>query len=226
MRIDELKRTLPPCCEISTVPVGIYPHEAREMIIPFMPDVKTIVVLGHHVQASLEWAWFPFPAERGGNTCAADLHARSMIESVGRILESHKKKIAILPYPDACGISFKRLAAGTNLGELGDSFLFLHREWGPWVHLRVLLTDAEVVHQDGVDVPVCTHCGRCAEACPGRTLYEDHHDQQACGRYQQSERERLNIRAKYRHKCEVCARVCPVGEQPIEVMIRDKEGNG
>jgi ferredoxin len=30
------------------------------------------------------------------------------------------------------------------------------------------------------------------------------------------------IKAGYRPKCEICARVCPVGEAPHEIAIQDK----
>jgi Na+-translocating ferredoxin:NAD+ oxidoreductase RnfC subunit len=30
------------------------------------------------------------------------------------------------------------------------------------------------------------------------------------------------IKAEYRYKCEACARACPVGQAPQEIVIRDK----
>ncbi len=221
---DELQeKILPPCCNLSAAAVETYPAEGRSLIRNFLPDTRTVLVLGHHIRASLEWAWFPFPAERGGNTCAADLHAKSMIEAIERQLLLSGHKSAILPYPNDCGISFKRLAAQTGMGELGDSFLFLHPTWGPWAHLRVLLTDALVADGKWERKEICTHCGRCMEACPGKALSVGNHDQQGCGRCQQELRGRLMIKAGYRHKCEVCARVCPVGEAPHEIVIQDKD---
>jgi len=41
-----------------------------------------VAVLGHHVEASLEWIWYPFASERGGITCGADLHAKAAIENI------------------------------------------------------------------------------------------------------------------------------------------------
>jgi len=143
MKASELeKEMLPPCCNLSVAAVDTYSPEGMSLIRGFLSDARTVLVTGHHITASLEWAWYPFPAERGGNTCAADLHAKSTIEAIERRLTLAGHKSMILPYPDHCGISFKRLAAQTGMGELGESFLFLHHTWGPWVHLRVLLTDA------------------------------------------------------------------------------------
>ncbi|MCG6535319.1 MAG: 4Fe-4S binding protein, partial [Syntrophales bacterium LBB04] len=162
-------------------------------------------------------------AERGGSTCAADLHAKSTIEAIERrlLLDGHKS--LILPYPNYCGISFKRLAAETGMGELGKSFLFLHHTWGPWVHLRVLLTDALVSDGRLELKDICTHCGNCIEACPGKALSAGYHDQIDCGVTQQRLRDGLMIKAEFRYKCEACARACPVGESPRDIVILDKK---
>ncbi len=221
---DELgKEILPPCCNLSAAAVDTYSPEGISLIRRYLPDARTVLVLGHHIKASLEWAWFPFAAERGGNTCAADLHAKSMIEAVERQLRFNGHKCVILPYPDACGISFKRLAAQTAMGELGESFLFLHHTWGPWVHLRILLTDARVSDGKSELKEICTHCRRCIEGCPGKALSVGNHDQEACQRCQQELRDSLMIKAEYRYKCEACARACPSGETSREITIRDKD---
>jgi epoxyqueuosine reductase QueG len=143
--ISAWRRNLTPCCEIASASIESYPEEGRAKIAEFMSSARTVVVLGHHVKASLEWLWFPFESERGENTCTADLHAKAVVENTGRILESRGWRVLILPYPDACGISFKQLATRTSMGTMGDSFLFLHREWGPWVHLRILFTHATIL---------------------------------------------------------------------------------
>lgn len=214
---------LPPCCNLSAAAVDEYSPKGRSLIRNFFPDARTVLLLGHHIRASLEWAWYPFAAERGGGTCAADLHAKSMIEAIERRLLFEGHKSVILPYPGECGISFKRLAALTSMGELGKSFLFLHHAWGPWVHLRVLLTDALIADERGEVQGICTRCAKCLETCPGEALSKGSHDQQACGRYQQELRDSLMIKAEYRHKCEVCVRACPVGGSPQEITIRDKD---
>lgn len=223
MDIEELNRNLTDCCNIAANAVESYSSEGQGLITQFLPGARTVVILGHHIQASLEWVWFPFAIERGGYTCAADLHAKMQIESIERQLKLSGHNSLILPYPNSCGISFKRLAARTSMGEMGESFLFLHHKWGPWVHLRVLLTDAPVADRQIEIKTVCTHCGKCIQSCPGKTLTADHHDQKACGQYQQAVHDRLMIKAKYRYKCEICARVCPVAEAPLELTIKDEK---
>jgi epoxyqueuosine reductase len=223
MNADELREgMLAPCCNLAVGDVDRYSPAGMSLIRSFLPNARTVLVTAHHITASLEWAWYPFSAERGGSTCAADLHAKSTIESIERRLMLGGHKTLILPYPDSCGISFKRLAAQTGMGELGESFLFLHRTWGPWVHLRVLLTDALVIDGKSEIKEVCAHCRKCIEACSGAALSVGNHDQQRCGKSQQRIRDRLMIKAQYRYKCEACARACPVGDAPEEIIIRDK----
>jgi epoxyqueuosine reductase QueG len=223
VNVSELeKEMLPRCCNLSAARVDAYPPEGVSLIRGFLPDARTVLVTGHNITASLEWAWFPFAAERGGNTCAADLHAKAIVEAIQRRLVLGGHKCVILPYPDACGISFKRLAAETGMGELGESFLFLHQTWGPWVHLRVILTDALIAHGKRELKEICTHCQKCIEACPGKALSLGNHDRQECGRSQQRLRDNLMIKAEYRYKCEACARACPVGQGPKEIIIRDQ----
>lgn len=223
MNADELQRDfLPACCNLSAARIEDYSPEGISLIRSFFSDTRTILVTAHHITASIEWAWFPFAAERGGNTCAADLHSKSIIEAIERRLTLGGHHSVILPYPNDCGISFKRLAAETDMGELGESFLFLHHTWGPWVHLRVLLTDAFVTNGQRKSKAICTHCGKCIDACPAGALFAQKHDQQVCGLTQQRLRDNLMIGAEYRHKCEACARACRVGEPPREIEIRAK----
>ena len=121
MIAGDLQRDLPSCCNLSVAPIEAYSREGISLIRSFFSDTRTVVVIGHRITASLEWAWFPFAAERGGNTCAADLHAKSVIEAIERRLATGAHKSVVLPYPNECGISFKRLAAQTDMGEMGDS---------------------------------------------------------------------------------------------------------
>ncbi|GEM_PF-1028872 len=224
MDITEIQKSQAPCCEIVFASVESYPEDGRAKIAELMPDARTVAVLGHHVEASLEWVWYPSKSERGGITCGADLHAKAAIENISKVLESNGCRTLVLPYPKSCGISFKRLAAGTDMGEMGYSFLFLHREWGPWVHLRVLLTDADITETRALEAAdICLHCESCIEACPGQCLSIGHHDRAACRRCQQAESDRLGIRGTYIYECEVCARACPVGDQPLGVIIHDGE---
>ena len=144
MIIDILKQQIPSCCDIAVAAVDSYKQGGQERIRQFLPSAHTVVVLAHHVTASLEWAWFPFESERHGTSCAADLHAKAVIEWIHCFLLVEGHESVILPYPGSCGIAFKQLAAGTRLGEIGDSFLFLHYQDSTLLYYLIYLLQASL----------------------------------------------------------------------------------
>lgn len=221
MDVQELLRLTPSCCDIGFAHIDSYSDEEQSKLLELLATAKSVIVVGHHIKESLEWSWFNFETERGNNTCAADLHIKGVVEKVSQRLESQGFKSVILPYPGRCGILFKSLAAKTGMGQLGDSFLFLHPLWGPWVHLRVLVTEAEIEATPSLDKDICIHCGRCISECPGNAIGDGTFDGNKCNEAQAKESKRENVQG-YIYKCEICARVCPVGNIPQKVQIINK----
>ena len=106
------------------------------------------------------------------------------------------------------------------MGQLGDNFLILHPVWGPWIHLRVLLTDAEVNGQNkNLDKEICTHCGKCVSSCPGKVIGKGTFNGLLCGQTQLKMGEEID-QSTYIYKCEICLRACPVGIKPPEIRIK------
>ncbi|MEI6424824.1 MAG: shikimate kinase, partial [Lentisphaerota bacterium] len=158
---NDFRSLLPECCRIGFASIEDYKAAEKKQLLAKLPSTKTVIVIAHNVQDSLEWTWLKFKAARTGETSPADIHCLSIAESVLHRLESNGNQSTILPYPGICGPMFKTIAVPTGLGMLGDNFLFMNHDWGPWMHLRVIITDAVVeftTHQ--IDNP-CTHCGKC-----------------------------------------------------------------
>lgn len=207
---------IPSCCDIGFLSIFDSTLMEQSIIKDFFPKTNTIIILAHHVTNSLEWAWYPHETERIKSTCGADLHAKNVIEQVEYCLKEEGCTNYVVPYPGKCGIRMKDLANKTSLGHIGDNFLFLHKQWGPWVHLRLLLTDAKIESDISFNTSVCCHCGKCIAACPAKALKIDSFDGDCCGEYQMSQ----NIGIKdYFWKCEVCVRVCPIGKPPLPLKI-------
>jgi ferredoxin len=80
------------------------------------------------------------------------------------------------------------------------------------------LTDAPFESKPIVKNNVCIHCGKCVLACPASAIKEDTLDGIACNNYQMSQDN--GVKDNYYWKCEVCARVCPIGIQPVPLKIR------
>lgn len=100
---------------------------------------------------------------------------------------------------------------------MGDNFLFLHKEWGPWTHLRVIITNAEIVDSLEPCEEVCIHCGACRKACPSNAIQRGELLGRACSAYQLEISETIN---NHDYKCEVCLRACPIGVTPNPVEIQ------
>lgn len=212
MDLTEIKELIPECCTVAKIDIeNCYKNEKRSLE-EFLPSVKSIIVLGHQIKDSREWIWTQMESERENCTCIADLHTKDVMKKIKNYIQADGYNAKIIPYPGVSGVRFKKLAVKTHLGEIGDNFLFLHNEWGPWVHLRVLLTDRKISSsQKNQSDEVCIHCGKCISACPANAIGQNDFASQKCRERQ----EKSNVS----HNCEICARVCPIGEAPEKVKV-------
>lgn len=204
---------------MDAIPISSCTIDEKEIIKEMLPEVKTVIVLAHHVKHSLEWAWFPFENERNNNTCAADLHIKLECHKVMYLLEKSGYQSYTIPYPGRSGIRFKDLADKTGLGRIGDNYLFLHREWGAWTHLRAILTVAEITNSLPACKEVCTHCGICKTSCPTEAIKDGTFHGVQCNEYQLKRDIELDMKGSYIYKCGECVLNCPIGIKPEEILI-------
>jgi epoxyqueuosine reductase len=219
IKLNLLAEKLSNCCEIDAFSISLCSENERKLLKDFLPECKTVIVLAHNVKHSLEWAWFPFEAEKNNVTCAADLHLKSECEKILSLLREKGDNSFNISYPGRSGIRFKDLANKTGLGKMGDNFLFLHRKWGAWIHLRVIITEAEIIDNLPACEDVCTHCGICKASCPAKVIKDETLLGIECGKYQDIRDIENGIGGSYIFKCEECVRACPVGNTPEKVII-------
>ena len=218
--LSAIQDLLPSCCEADAADISALSDSERKALSVYSEDYNTVIVLAHHVQHSLEWIWYVFDAVRGGAVSPADLHLAAEAEKIACMLRKDGYHAVILPYPCRCGVRFKDLADKTGLGKIGDSFLFLHKEWGPWTHLRIMLTNAKISGILPSCGEVCHHCGKCIAACPAGAIKENTMLGIQCGAYQNNEYIKGHA---YEYKCEKCIRACPAGAAPREIKIEYTE---
>jgi len=214
-----LAQQLSSCCQLDSFPVSECTDQEKQFLTALLPGCRSVIVVAHHVKSPVEWMWFPLEAERNQVTCPADLHVKNECVQLISALKKVEAHSAMVPYPGRCGLRFKDLAHKTGLGKIGDSFLFLHREWGPWTHLRVLVTDAVITGRRKPCESVCLHCGLCKAHCPAQVILDDTLLGVRCDEYQDALDGELGIPGNYVCKCEVCARICPIGETPAKIAI-------
>ncbi|MDD4689575.1 MAG: hypothetical protein PHE51_07500 [Eubacteriales bacterium] len=67
--------------------------------------------------------------------------------------------------------SIRLIAAGTGVGEIGHSKVFLNKKFGPRLRLGLIFTDAELEPDPILDTgDICSHCGACVRECPGNAI--------------------------------------------------------
>jgi len=202
------------CCDVWTVSTKDLDLREAEFFQGFMPIAKTAIVLGHHVVAEEEWQWYV--AEKGGEYCAADDHAKEVSEGLQQALEAHGFSTEVVPYPRESGLQFRFVAQAAGAGAIGTNAFLLHTEWGPWIHLRVLTTEAPTRTQRVGDcVQVCNACGACISACPAGAIQDAGFDGLLCRRYRRAKDEYMPFGPQRELRyCTICAQCCPIGDKP------------
>lgn len=71
--------------------------------------------------------------------------------------------------------------------------MFLHKEWGAWTQLRVVVTEVEICDNLPSCEGVCNHCGICKISCPAKVIKEDTLLGIECSEYQSKKDSEIGI---------------------------------
>lgn len=202
-----------PCCAAWTIAISSLAVRERRFFDEFAPSSKTALVLGHHVVKKEEWRWFA--QENGSEHCVADDHTKNVCEQLKHVLEARGFRTEIVPYPGESGLQFRFVAQAAGAGEIGMNAFLLHPKWGPWIHLRILATQAPSKVKSISLTPVCNACGACVSACPAGAIQHNSFDGLLCRRYRKAKGEYVPFGPKQELRyCTICADVCPIGQKP------------
>ena len=188
-------------------------------------QVNSLVVLAQHITDPVQRVTFRTGSDYRGSrvvTCLADAMLRDACWRVAHTLEASGWKAALarnLRYGASDPrhrISYKKAAVLAGLGALGKSQLLIHPEWGPWIWLRVVVTDARLAPDAPIDFSPCEGCSRCIEACPVGALSPDGIDRDICEKVAEMPQSPivLSLSPHGHINCEECLRACPVGTAP------------
>ena len=113
-------------------------------------------------------------------------------------------------------LSYKKAGVLAGLGAFGRSQLLIHPAWGPWLRLRVVVTDAALPPDAPIDLSPCYGCRLCVEACPSGALAEEGFDRAACENFygEPASHTVAQLSPNGYINCEECMRACPVGAAP------------
>ena len=114
--------------------------------------------------------------------------------------------------------SHKAIARQAGLGSIGNSALFLHKEYGTRVRLGTIFTDCEFENPKELPPSPCTHCNICKEMCPSGAISgknwevgmerEEFFNADKCSNH---------MKKRYKHigrgaVCGLCIKYCPMNK--------------
>jgi len=109
---------------------------------------------------------------------------------------------------DVSWIPKKYLATKAGMGEFGRNNLVFFENWGSYGRIGTYLTDIEspskFIWEDARVMSACNTCGKCAMACPGKTMQDD--------RFLMYAERCINI-GRETKVCARCMEVCPINQR-------------
>lgn len=182
----------------------------------YMEGAKSLIILGVQVWDSLFDMvvkiddHHEYPDEWRGR-----YYARRMMRYL------HKLGYKTVLEPDL--LSKKRMAQMGGIGAFGKQGLIIHPEFGPWIRLRSILTDAELVPTEPFTEDLCGDCDECVKACPTNALSPYKVDPDKCllglrweERYSEEYKDIYlehcpDLTENTWLMCNTCQKACPIG---------------
>lgn len=114
--------------------------------------------------------------------------------------------------------SHKAIARQCGLGSIGNSCLFLHKDYGARVRLGTIFTDCTFENPAVMPPNPCTHCNICKDVCPsgaisGKSWHEgmereEFFNAEKCSNYMKSHFKHIGRGAV----CGLCIKYCPLNK--------------
>jgi len=127
---------------------------------------------------------------------------------------------------DASPIPEVRAAAMGGLGVIGRNGLLLTEDWGSWVFVGCLATDAPMEFAQAREIRGCMDCGACIRACPAGALRDGRVDAALCLSDLSQRSGELSPREEQLLRehgilcgCDRCQGVCPANRCAQETQI-------
>jgi epoxyqueuosine reductase len=133
----------------------------------------------------------------------------------------HKLGYKTVLEPDL--LSKKRMAQMGGIGNFGKQSLIVNPMFGPWMRLRSILTDAELIPTEPFTEDLCGECNECVKSCPTGALSPFIVDPDKCllgmkweDRYNEEFKEIYlkhcpDLTENTWLMCHTCQKACPIG---------------
>ena len=175
--------------------------DRADPIFRIMPEVKTVICFGYQLlrgmfrgieEGTTFYQYTTMAVENMEETVMpmAQLMVANFLEEQGYVALPQRRHPTIMAEENSTNpevaydvifrgvtrepqMHFSDAAIKCGIGELGMHGAILTDEFGPFVRVNFILTDA-VIEPDEVKTPhLCDRCGKCAAGCPGHAIGED-----------------------------------------------------
>lgn len=206
----------------------LYTSNLEAIVYPkyTMKSVQSIIVL-----------FVPYLTERhqkNGNislySMGEDYHikVKNLCEKISRYLKDKNLGTKFYIQSDVGTIDEKFLAYVCGLGIRGINSLIIHREYGSYGNIGIILTDGKM-EEKITPAQDCSLCMKCLRACPSGAIVGDFSiDSQICVSYLTQKKEILSeSEIKLVQKsgkvfgCDICQNICPFNQNVIKIFNSD-----
>ncbi|MGQ9679968.1 MAG: 4Fe-4S double cluster binding domain-containing protein [Candidatus Bathyarchaeia archaeon] len=182
----------------------------------YLEDACSAIILGYHVWDDM----FELVLRRGDELeYPVEWRGRLFARRVLRHLERLGYTCVFEPELS----SKKKMAQLGGLGNYGKNTLIINPKYGPWIRLRSIITNAELIPDEPFVKDLCGECDLCLKACPVEALSPYRIDPNKCllGIHP-SKRNQAHLKPLYERyaptmsknsylMCMECQKVCPYG---------------
>lgn len=115
-------------------------------------------------------------------------------------------------------ISMVRVGELAGLGKRGWNNLLIHPEYGSWIQIHAIISNADLVGAIEMENDPCIKCGNCVTACPVNAVKPNSFNAIACSSVVASPTRRksraIALTENSYIECRECISSCPIGDQP------------
>lgn len=185
----------------------------------FLPQARSVIMVALNYFNTLEGRRTPL-AKLSLSAYGKDYHQvmQEKLADLGQTLKKTDRNFRYRAFADMGPLVERDLAYQAGLGWIGKNATLITREFGSWVFLGGMVTNAELE----ADRPLkkdCGNCVRCLQACPGGALEAPYQlNPNKCSSYLTQKKgyltheERLTLGDRL-YGCDTCQEVCPFNQQ-------------
>ena len=220
---------------IGLAPVDQFSEEEFGELGKQFGPIRSVIVLAQHIVDPMQTMRFYSGEVYGDSPVGASFGDALLRHTCWRVVEllreaGYRAAIPRNLHYGADGpthsISYKKAGVLAGLGAFGRSQLLINPDWGPWMYLRTVVTEAPLPPDAPIEFSPCEGCAaRCLDACPAGALTAAGIDRDRCAvqaGYKGSGPTVMRLSPHGQINCEECTRACPVGTAPARFTKGEK----